>query len=123
MCVAFGRVLRQHAREFVPAAGILMFERLTHRGIGVFRRAEMMPSSANIFPVSAAMAFMASRVAASGVEPQPQPAAVTDRQRCGYRIPTCNAVYAPIECPTTWAFSIPSASITAITSSRAMFCE
>jgi hypothetical protein len=45
--------------------------------------AETMPSSANIFPVSAASAFMASRVPASGLEPQPQPAAVTDRQRCG----------------------------------------
>jgi hypothetical protein len=74
-----------------------VFEGLTHRGIGVFAAAETIPSAANIFPVSAASAFMASRDAASGVEPQPQPAAVTDRQRCGYRIPTCSAVYAPIE--------------------------
>src|SRR5262249_47469517 len=45
--------------------------------------AETMPSAANIFPVSAASAFMAARVPASALEPQPQPAAVTDRQRCG----------------------------------------
>src|SRR5215208_6023699 len=43
--------------------------------------ADAMPSSANICPVSAASAFMASRLSGSGVEPQPQPAAVTDRHR------------------------------------------
>src|SRR5499426_1516977 len=45
--------------------------------------AETMPSSANIFPVSAASAFMVARVPASALEPQPQPAVVTDRQRRG----------------------------------------
>ena len=54
--------------------------------------AAAIPSWANILPVSAASTFIASRVAALAVEPQPQPAAVTDRQRCGYRIPTCSAV-------------------------------
>src|SRR6185503_11067272 len=39
-----------------------------------------MPCSANILPVSAASAFIASRSFASGLEPQPQPAAVTDSQ-------------------------------------------
>ena len=35
-------------------------------------------------------------------------------------MPTCSAVAAPIEWPTTWALSIFSASISAMTSSRAM---
>src|SRR5215471_12385849 len=46
-----------------------------------FAAAAAMPSSANILPVSAASAFIASRLPISGAEPQPQPAAVTDRQR------------------------------------------
>jgi hypothetical protein len=48
-----------------------------------FAAAAAMPSSANIFPVSAASAFIASRLTGSGVEPQPQPAAVTEMQRLG----------------------------------------
>ena len=49
----------------------------------IWRRRLRIGSSANILPVSAASAFMASRCLASGVEPQPQPAATTEMQRVG----------------------------------------
>ena len=57
-----------------------------------FTEAAAMPSSANILPVSAASAFISSRCFASGVEPQPQPAATTEMQRAGALMPTCKAV-------------------------------
>ena len=77
-------MLRQHAGEFGVAARVLVLLRLPHRRVGVFRR-------------SRRDAFLGEHLAGlggerlhrlalslrSGVEPQPQPAAMTDRQRAG----------------------------------------
>src|SRR5260370_34731546 len=72
-----------------------------------FAAANLMPSSANILPVSAACSFMASARCVSGNEPQPTPAATTEMQRCGVRLPPSPAGYAPDEWAPTAALLRP----------------
>ncbi len=90
--VTLRRMLDEHAEEFRIAARVLVFLRVAHRPVAIDGRGFGHGFFGEHFGVLRRDIAHLARAAGSGSEPQPQPAAVTEMQRCGWRMPTCSAV-------------------------------
>ena len=81
--VTLRRMLGQHAGEFGVAARVLVLLRLPHRRVGVFRRRRRDAFLGEHLAGLGGERLHRLALLGIGVEPQPQPAATTERQRSG----------------------------------------
>ena len=85
-------MLAEHAGEFGEAARVLVLVRAARRRVGVNGRRGFDVIVGKELGILGGHLAIASRAAGSATEPQPQPAAVTEIQRSGWRMPICKAV-------------------------------